>query len=60
MCVFFDERDGERSSVCYSPLADPYRVDNWWRHKIWQIIRLGGLIKKNKMENAQLAWILTC
>ena len=46
MCVFFDESDGEQSSVCYSPLAHPYRVDNWWRHEIWEIIRLGGLMKK--------------
>lgn len=54
MCVFFDESDGERSSVCYSPLADPYRVDNWWRHKIWEIIRLGGLIKKKDEKGREL------
>lgn len=55
MCLFFDERDGERSSVCYSPLTGP-----WWRHKIWEIVRLGGLIKnkkKTKMKKAQLSWI---
>ena len=58
MCVFFDGRDGERSSVCYSPLTGPYRVDTWWRHKIWEIVRLGGLIKKKtKMKKAQLSWI---